>query len=221
MQEALELIIGEDEDMPNNIDLFIAPPDPSTLTDEDSAGEDEGGLIDNLSGRQLMASAEIRLPNNIVVRNLPTTSSNESTMPGPSFKISTAGPQKRNSPSITSPDVSNVGRTDTVQDMEDANGDTTLASTKINIIQNLILEKSSEVDAKKKNKVIDKNWVKGDFEPNNNTFPQPNFSRYIDFSASELFELFFDEEIFEILVRETERYALEKNGENPRIQKMS
>lgn len=41
MQEAIELLVSQDEDMPNNVDLFITP---SVLTDEDSAGADEGGL---------------------------------------------------------------------------------------------------------------------------------------------------------------------------------
>lgn len=126
MQEAIELLVSPDEDMPNNIEIFIAPPDPSTLTDEDSAGEDEGGLVDNLSGRQLMASAEIKLPNNVVINTLPGAES-ESAMPGPSSKVNQVdkgkqdlpGPSsnviqaykgKQDSPSITPSDFSAVDR---------------------------------------------------------------------------------------------------------------
>lgn len=41
--------------------VFIEPPDSNTLTDEDSGGEDEGGLADNLSRNQLCAQAEVRV----------------------------------------------------------------------------------------------------------------------------------------------------------------
>lgn len=43
------------------VDVFITPAEPSALTDEDSADEDAGGTVDNLSRRQLLAEAEIRI----------------------------------------------------------------------------------------------------------------------------------------------------------------
>lgn len=43
-----------------NVDeIYIEPPESNELTDEDSADEDEGGLVDNLTARQLTARAEI------------------------------------------------------------------------------------------------------------------------------------------------------------------
>lgn len=45
-------------------DIFIEPPDPRVETDEDSGEEDEGGLVDNLTGHQLRAAVEIKLSNN-------------------------------------------------------------------------------------------------------------------------------------------------------------
>ncbi|XP_068224706.1 uncharacterized protein, partial [Palaemon carinicauda] len=45
-------------------DVFIKPADDG-LTDEDSADEDQGGLIDNLSGKQLDAAGEAALPNEV------------------------------------------------------------------------------------------------------------------------------------------------------------
>lgn len=42
--------------------IYIEPPDPNEITDEDS-GEEDGGLVDNLCGRQLQASAEIEFTN--------------------------------------------------------------------------------------------------------------------------------------------------------------
>ncbi|KAJ3661673.1 hypothetical protein Zmor_006060 [Zophobas morio] len=52
-------MIYEDE---NNTDKTpsIYIPEPNIASDEDSADSDSGGLADNLTGRQLSASAEIR-----------------------------------------------------------------------------------------------------------------------------------------------------------------
>lgn len=44
-------------------EIFIEPPDPNPLTDEDSADEDDGGALDNLSGRQLKSKVEIKFSN--------------------------------------------------------------------------------------------------------------------------------------------------------------
>ncbi|GBM01841.1 hypothetical protein AVEN_218962-1 [Araneus ventricosus] len=41
------------------VDIYIEPPDVAVVSDEDSAEEDEGGLTDNLSGRQLRVNVEI------------------------------------------------------------------------------------------------------------------------------------------------------------------
>lgn len=53
-----ELQVDESEGLEVR-DIFIEPPDPNALSDEDSANEDEGGTIDNLSSRQLAANAEV------------------------------------------------------------------------------------------------------------------------------------------------------------------
>lgn len=39
--------------------IYIEPPDTGIITDEDSGNEDEGGLVDNLSGPQLNTTAEL------------------------------------------------------------------------------------------------------------------------------------------------------------------
>lgn len=59
MQEALEYAYIDDID-----EIFVEPPDSNILTDEDSAEEDEGGTLDNLSGRQLRSKVELKLTNN-------------------------------------------------------------------------------------------------------------------------------------------------------------
>lgn len=57
------LNILEDQDVDEGQvpdEIFIAPPDPAALTDEDSGEEDSGGRADNLTSRQLLTSAEAR-----------------------------------------------------------------------------------------------------------------------------------------------------------------
>lgn len=58
-------MINEDDDLLQEVDeIFLEPPEPTVDTDQDSADEDEGGMLYNLSGRQLRAPAEIKLLNN-------------------------------------------------------------------------------------------------------------------------------------------------------------
>ncbi|KAG5894891.1 hypothetical protein JTB14_030596 [Gonioctena quinquepunctata] len=47
--QALDIAYNEDID----VDIFIEPPEPNVETDEDSADEDYGGLVDNLTFRQV------------------------------------------------------------------------------------------------------------------------------------------------------------------------
>ena len=54
MNEILAILEEEER----NADVYIEPNDPGLLTDEDSADEDDSGLVDNLSGRQLTGNAE-------------------------------------------------------------------------------------------------------------------------------------------------------------------
>lgn len=46
--------------MSENLEIFIEPPEVGVLTDEDSAEEDEGVLVDNLSGRMLRVCVHTR-----------------------------------------------------------------------------------------------------------------------------------------------------------------
>lgn len=62
VKDALDKIsqdTAEEKDHNNSIEtIFITPPEPSVLTDEDSADEDVGELY-GLSGNQLRAEAEV------------------------------------------------------------------------------------------------------------------------------------------------------------------
>lgn len=45
-------MLSEDDDLMQNVDqIFVEPPDANVDTDEDSADEDEGGMIYNLKGK--------------------------------------------------------------------------------------------------------------------------------------------------------------------------
>lgn len=53
--------------------------------------------------------------------------------------------------------------------------------------------------------------------PINQTFPESDFSKYSDFSPVEIFELFFDAELFHIMFEEIKKYAAFKNIADPNI----
>lgn len=54
VEDALNIL--DDFDDLDTENIYIVPPDPNEITDENSGNED-GGLVDNLCGRQLQASA--------------------------------------------------------------------------------------------------------------------------------------------------------------------
>ncbi|KAL3282654.1 hypothetical protein HHI36_005829 [Cryptolaemus montrouzieri] len=60
LQAPLELAYSEDVDS-----IFIEPPEADVLTDEAIGNEDAGDMIDNLSGRQLRARAEVKFANHV------------------------------------------------------------------------------------------------------------------------------------------------------------
>lgn len=53
-------VLEENEDFEPRL-LYIDPPDRVIHSDENSANEDESGLINNLTGRQLNAGCEVGL----------------------------------------------------------------------------------------------------------------------------------------------------------------
>ncbi|KAF5303666.1 hypothetical protein FQA39_LY09913 [Lamprigera yunnana] len=63
LSDALDRIFAND--IANQVDeVFIEPPEATVDTDEDSAEKDQGGMLHNLTGRQLRAPVEIRLIDN-------------------------------------------------------------------------------------------------------------------------------------------------------------
>ncbi|XP_018575621.1 piggyBac transposable element-derived protein 3-like [Anoplophora glabripennis] len=52
-------------------EIYISPPEVTELTDEDSGEEDEGGFVDNLNRKQLLAPAEVVFENNYRISEAP------------------------------------------------------------------------------------------------------------------------------------------------------
>ncbi|KAJ8970795.1 hypothetical protein NQ314_001025, partial [Rhamnusium bicolor] len=79
VQEAIDVAFGEVDGINDSIEaVYIAPPDPGILTDEDSGDEDEGGDFDHLSKRQLLADAEVRTAGGISLGKYMPTEQSES-----------------------------------------------------------------------------------------------------------------------------------------------
>lgn len=58
VQETIDIAFGEDDEINGCVEaVYITPPDPNILTDEDSGDEVEDVNVDNLSRRQLLADA--------------------------------------------------------------------------------------------------------------------------------------------------------------------
>lgn len=64
-----------------------------------------------------------------------------------------------------------------------------------------------------------RNWTHQDLHTRLPVFPEADFSKYRDFTAHELFELFFDDDIFYMILTEITRYALFKNSPDPKVTK--
>jgi hypothetical protein len=238
LQDALNILEANDEDGLDVEGIFIAPPESAVLTDEDSGDEESGGLVDNLSGKQLLAAAEIRFNRNndrVVDENEKNgfgEDNNEAKDIENENIQSTAkegnidGEEIGNSEDQPTAQEGRVDETDCLH-VENNNLTESFILRKTAVFQEIKVEYMHELKQKKefakkkkKNKNLEpprKSWVEGDIEDRNAAFPVADFSKYKDFSASELFELFFDDEIFYLIEEETRRYALFKNCPDPNI----
>lgn len=61
-------------------------------------------------------------------------------------------------------------------------------------------------------------WIVADILNNfDRPFPTPDFTRYSDMTPAELLELFFDEDIYSLILNESSSYAAFKNCPDPKI----
>lgn len=131
------------------------------MTDEDSADEDDSGLIDNLSGRQLTGNAEA---------------------------------------------VFHDGRRTTEDDCEaqlSGNDEAIFRDERRSTEHDGEAHNSSPINSYKTPK-----WSLGtSLTPGDCIFPEANYAKYRDFTPVELFELFFDDDMWNLLVDQTIVYA--------------
>lgn len=79
-----------------------------------------------------------------------------------------------------------------------------------------ILEKENHPETITKEK-IQHDWIKGAFQNVEMNFGVPDYSKFSTFSPVQMFELFWDDDIFEYLLLETTKYALFKNSPDPKF----
>ncbi|KAG5864534.1 hypothetical protein JTB14_014292 [Gonioctena quinquepunctata] len=60
-------------------------------------------------------------------------------------------------------------------------------------------------------------WMKGDIVAGPHQFPEGDFTKYANFSCCGMFELFFDNELINYLIKESQRYAQFINQQDPKI----
>ncbi|XP_046393650.1 piggyBac transposable element-derived protein 3-like [Ischnura elegans] len=150
LQEVLSALEDDQDDV---LGIYIEPPESNVLSDEDSAEEDGGGFIDNLSGRQLRAGAEI------------------------------------------------------------------LVSTQRGECESDGLETSDKrVNSKRKKvKRVLPTWKDEDLCVKKSLFPDANYCDIGEKSPSEIFELFFDDELINFLILQSKDYAALQNFRNLNI----
>ncbi|XP_045477491.1 piggyBac transposable element-derived protein 3-like [Harmonia axyridis] len=186
LKEALDIVYNDEEDSNGVCDIYISPPEPNVLTDEDS-GDEEGGEMDNLSRGQLSTAAEIRLSDNSRITGFE--------------------------------DVSNE---------EGSEGDNSLLESEVSQIEKCGPSTSSNKSTKKTNstkkpqkkvkETLKRTWIEGDLLKTTAVFPQPDYTNFIGKSPTDLFELFFDDDIVRMLVEESNKYALFLNHPDPKIE---
>ncbi|XP_068231970.1 piggyBac transposable element-derived protein 3-like [Palaemon carinicauda] len=153
------LAILEEDD--NHAKVYIEPTDTGLLTDEDSADEDDSGLIDNLSGRQLTGNAEAVFHDG-----------------------------RRTNEDNCEPQLSGNDEAISHDERRTAEDDGAVHS-------------SSPINSYKTPK-----WSLGTYlTPGDYMFPEANYAKYRDFTPSELCELFFDDDMWNMLVDHTIIYA--------------
>ncbi|KAG5886607.1 hypothetical protein JTB14_001031 [Gonioctena quinquepunctata] len=165
-------------------EVFIEPPESHVLTDEDSAVEDEGGLADNLSSRQLTAGAEIRFTNSRRVGGI-------------------ADDLNSDLHNEISAGTSSNGYL-----MEENIGNMSTSDTK----------KTNKTELKlHKVPAYPKYCDDPDLLFTEHYFPKDNYDMYKYLTHCELFELFFTDELLQVISQQTTNYALFQNCPDPQV----
>lgn len=199
-------------------DIFIIPPEVNDDTDEDEGSGDEWKpLMDKFRNR-------------IVESEKVTTRSKKRLM----NKSNSAAPIKRKM--IVLKTVKRKRRQN-VEENEppakrrniDSNKNKSLKAKsvaprkKIIVRKNVCVKSRKKVSVQSRKKPIkqsDTTWKIEDLnETEHSPFPEANYSQYKDHTPAQLFELFFDDEIMDHIIRESTEYGLSKNWPNINLTK--
>jgi len=192
--------------------IFIEPPEATVLTDEDSADEDTGGLIDNLTGGQLRAGAHVifadKSTEGIIanddcddnVESQSTSIDNDQSDTDVEDQRTVAPPSRKCKRTRTSMDEARNRPTST--------SDYKKKCPKQPTIKRKLSKKTSKPTSI---------WTQDDLPTSDSIFPEADFTAVRSLSPVELFELMFTYEIWNMMITECTRYALFINCADPKV----
>ena len=192
--------------------IFIEPPEATVLTDEDSADEDTGGLIDNLTGRQLRAGAQV----NFAVKSTEGIIANDDSDDNvESHSTSTNNDQSDTDvadQSTIAPPSRKCKHTRTSMN-EARNGPTSTCDFKKKCQKQPTVKRKLSKKTSKPTSI----WTQDDLPTSDSIFPEADFTAVRSLSPVELFELMFTDEIWNMMITECTRYALFINCADPKV----
>ena len=214
LNEALDILENDDIEA-----IYMEPPENATavVTDEDSGDEDGGGTVSNLPGRLLRAPVEalVRRQQNVE----------------PSFGVDSSSDDSEPEPRTKGKRIETKSA-----GAGEASGDS--SGRKLRSRATLAQEKESSGDGSseeesgegcfnpeparkkaKKNRLPQYDWKKENLPSVQTLFPEPDYSALRDISLTDIFELFYDDELCQFLADESNKYATQNNNPNPGITK--
>jgi len=201
VQEVVEIINNRGEDIDR---IYIEPPEATVLTDEDSADEDTGGLIDNLTGRQLWAGAHVVFADRSTVDDVASDDDDNN---------------EGAEPHSIDDDVYDVVLSEQSPVPPPSH---TRKHRRIGETRNISQQRCSEQNVKTKNDSkkqtrVASNWTQDDLATADSLFPEADYTAVRFLSPVDVFELMFSDDVWKLMVTECIRYALFLNCADPKV----
>lgn len=236
LHEALA-VLEENEDLEPRM-LYIEPPDPAVRSDEDSADEDEGGFINNLSGRQLNARCEVvlasssekpRQTRSTSRRNLQSASdileagpsstlSRGSSKPSRGSRVRSRGSRGFRTPSRGSRSLPRGSHSSRKRSASRRGGHRLESNVGQDDDSSNDSDESDEVEPPpKKSKNTSRTWIDDDLLRQPPIYPEGNFSAFRGKSAVDMLDYFLGESVVNLLVDQSQKYAAFLNCQDPKI----
>ena len=197
-------LLDVNDNLQNVRAFYIEPPLQDYHTDEDTGAEDSGGLIEDLSQRQLLASSSAVLPYGERIRCEKKDYAQRANA-GKVKKEPLEGipPEEREEQERLE-----LQQQQQQQQQRDDDGEPT---------QEKRMKVTSDGEALT-DVVYVHDWQIGDLEgPAPPEFPEADIRNYRNKTPAEMFELFFDEDMYNLIVEETNKYAVYCNKPDPQI----